>query len=269
MRAPVIPPELTAILRRLRLGRILDTLPERIVLADKQSMSPQDFLMLILSDEVGRRDSSAIAIRVRSAKLDPDMTFERFDKTANITYDKRMLAEACSLRFIETHKHINILGPVGVGKTYVANAIGNLACRHGYGVLFVRAEDMLQSLRRSRFDNSRDERMIELTTVDLLIVDDFAIEQMSKDESKDVYQLFVERTGRGSMIVTSNRDTSEWLAMFDDTLRAQSAVDRFRNAAYDLIIEGESYRPRLKPTLPLGDPPTSAPNPKRPRRRPR
>ena len=80
---------------------------------------------------------------------------------------------------------------------------------------------------------------------------------MSKEESRDVYQLFLERTGRGSMIVTSNRDTAEWLAMFDDTLLAQSAVDRFKNAAFDFVIEGESYRPRLKPRLGEDTPPPS------------
>ena len=83
--------------------------------------------------------------------------------------------------------------------------------------------------------------MLALTTVDLPTLDDFALEPMTKEESKDVYQLFLERTGRGSMIVTSNRDTAEWLAMFDDVLLAQSAVDRFRNSAYDFVVEGESY----------------------------
>jgi len=86
---------------------------------------------------------------------------------------------------------------------------------------------------------------------------------MSKDESRDIYQLLLERTGNASMIVTSNRDTSEWLAMFDDVLLAQSAVDRFKNAAFDFVIEGESYRPRLKPTIDTRDPPPPSPAPKR------
>lgn len=108
---------------------------------------------------------------------------------------------------------------------------------------------MLRTLRQSRLDNSRDALMTALTTTDLLVLDDFALEPMTKEESKDVYQLFLERTGRGSIVVTSNRDTSEWLPMFDDALLAQSAVDRFKNDAFDLIVEGDSYRPRLKPTL--------------------
>ncbi len=242
-------------LKRLKLGRILDTLPERLVLADKQEMSLDDLLLLVLTDEIARRDSTAADNRARDAGLDPAMRLEQWDKSSKVTFDKRMLAELVSLRFLEAHRHVVVLGPVGVGKTFVSQALGHIACRHGYNVRFVRADAMLRTLRQSRLDNSRDAEMISLTSVDLLIVDDFALEPMSKEESRDVYQLFLERTGHASMIVTSNRDTAEWLAMFDDVLLAQSAVDRFKNAAYDFVIEGESYRPRLKPTLDAADPP--------------
>lgn len=89
---------------------------------------------------------------------------------------------------------------------------------------FARADETLKRLRQSRFDNSRDAEMLALTTVDLLILDDFALEPMSKEESKDrLSALPRAHRGRGSMIVTSNRDTAEWLAMFDDVLLAQSA----------------------------------------------
>jgi len=86
---------------------------------------------------------------------------------------------------------------------------------------------------------------------------------MGRDESRDVYQLFVERNARSSTLVTSNRDTNEWLAMFDDMLLAQSAVDRFANNAYDLVTEGESFRPRLKPNIEADGPPPQAPVVKR------
>jgi DNA replication protein DnaC len=249
MSAPAISAELAAALRRLRLGPILRTLPERLLLAEKQSMSMQELLLMMLTDEIHRRDSTATIRRAQQAKLDPAMQLEQFDSTAKITYDKRLFSELCSLRFLAAHRHITILGPVGVGKTFLATALGHLACCHGYQVRFLRADEMLRILKQSRLDNSRDAEMASLTSVDLLILDDFAIESMTREESKDVYQLFVERTGRASMVVTSNRDTSEWLTMFDDILRAQSAIDRFINAAYDLVIEGESYRPRLKPKV--------------------
>ena len=86
---------------------------------------------------------------------------------------------------------------------------------------------------------------------------------MSRDESRDIYQLVVERNGRAPTVITSNRDTAEWLAAFDDTLLAQSAVDRFIQNAYDLVVEGESYRARLKPKLRDEDPPPTTPNDKK------
>ncbi len=87
---------------------------------------------------------------------------------------------------------------------------------------------------------------------------------MTRDESRDVYQLFVERSGRAPTVVTSNRDTGEWLTAFDETLLAQSAVDRFIHNAYDLVVEGESYRARLKPKLRDDDPPPITPSSKKP-----
>ena len=266
----VLNPELVVALKRLKLGRIADTLPERLVLADTQEMTFDDLLLLVLTDEIARRDNTAAELRASEARLDPAMRLETWDKTSKVSFDKRMLAELTSLRFLEAHRHVVVLGPVGVGKTFVSQALGHIACRHGYHVRFTRADEMLRTLRQSRLDNSRDAEMVALTSVDMLIVDDFALEPMTKEESRDVYQLFLERTGRGSMIITSNRDTAEWLAMFDDVLLAQSAVDRFKNAAYDFVMEGESYRPRLKPKLdPEGStPPSPAQKPRtRSRRR--
>jgi DNA replication protein DnaC len=257
-----IDPELVSSLKRLRLGGLIETLVERLVLADKQDMSFEDFLLLILNDEIARRDSSAASRRALAGHLDPNMRIELFDKTAKITYDKRMFNELASLRFIEKQKHVVVLGPVGVGKTFMATAIGHIACQQGYNVLFVRADSMMRTLRQSRLDNSREQEMVALTSIDLLILDDFALEPMNKEESRDIYQLFLERTGRASMIVTSNRDTAEWIAMFDDVLLAQSAVDRFKNTAYDFVIEGESYRPRQKPKLDTADPPPPTPSSK-------
>jgi DNA replication protein DnaC len=256
---PVLNPDLVGALKRLRLGRIAESLPERLVLADQQEVSFDELLLMLLTDEIARRDNAAADNRATEAGLDPTMRLELWDKTSKVSFDKRMLSELVSLRFLEAHRHVCVLGPVGVGKTFIANALGHISCRHGYNVRFARGDETLRRLRQSRFDNSRDAEMIALTTVDLLILDDFALEPMSKEESKDVYQLFLERTGRASMIITSNRDTAEWLAMFDDVLLAQSAVDRFRNSAYDFVVEGESYRSRLKPTLDTADPPPAAP----------
>lgn len=264
MKAQALAPELTSALKRLRLGGLLPTLPERLALAQKDGTPYEDVLLLLLTDEIERRKSNAAARRSEEADLDPDMVLERWDKTAKVHYDKRVFQELCSLRFIEDARNVAVLGPVGVGKTFLASALGHLACRGGFNVRFQRADEMLKKLRQSRLDNSRDSLMAELFAIDLLIIDDFALEPMSREESRDVYQLFVERTGRAATIVTSNRDTAEWLATFDDTMLAQSAIDRFQNAAYDLVIDGESFRPRLKPSIEKAGAPPERPVEKKP-----
>lgn len=249
MKAHKVAPELAQALRRLRLGQILDSLPARLEHGEREHVPFQDLLLMVLTDEIARRDGTALERRVEHSGLEPDMVFERWDSHASVTYDRKVLSELKSLRFIETNRNVVVLGPVGVGKTFVACALGHLACRAQYKVHFERADDMLRRLAQSRFDNSRDRLVLELATVDLLIIDDFALDAMSRDQSRDVYQLVVERHGRFSTVITSNRDTKEWLAAFDDALLAQSAIDRFKNNAYDLVIEGESYRPSLKPSV--------------------
>jgi len=270
MKSLELNPDLGRALKALRLGPIADTLPDRLVLADKQQMSFDDLLLLLLTDEISRRQNSAAARRADQAGLDPDLVLERWDKSAKVHFDKRVLQELTSLRFIEASRNVVILGQVGVGKTFVASALGHLACKSGFNVRFVRADALLARLKQSRFDNSRDAVLADLCAVDLLIIDDFALEPMGREETRDVYQLFVERNARASTLVTSNRDTNEWLAMFDDMLLAQSAVDRFANNAYDLVIEGESYRARLKPNIDADGPPPQAPvhkHPAHPRKR--
>jgi len=244
-----ISPDLRAVLRRLKLSPILDTLPERFLLARQQKMTHQDFLLLVLADEAARRDSLAASLRAQRARLDPAMQLELWDPTAHVTYDHTLWNELVSLRFLERPAHLIIVGPVGVGKTFLAHALGHIACRHGHSALALRADKMLKSLKHARLDNSYEAELRKLLAPDLLIIDDFALDTMDAVESRDAHELITERHRSGSMIFTSNRGPDEWLAMFTDPMRAQSAIDRLTGNAYDLIIEGESYRQRLKPKL--------------------
>lgn len=267
MMADVISTDLRATLRRLKLSPVAATLPERLSLARQQKMPHQDFLLLVLQDEATRRDGLATSRRAQRAGLDPTMIFDAWDETAKVTYDKQVLNELASLRFLEASQHLAIYGPSGVGKTFMASALGHAACRRGHSVIFARHDKLLKTLRHARLDNTHDAELCRLLSVDLLIVDDFALDGMDAAESRDTYEILVERHRAGSMIVTSNREPSEWLSTFTDPARAQAAVDRFTNNAYDLVISGESYRTRQKPRVGAGaataQEPTSRPRKKR------
>ncbi len=188
-------------------------------------------------------------MRAQRAGLDPGAQLEHWDPTAKVTFDHALLNELATLRFLESHHHVAIVGPVGVGKTFLAHALGHVACRRGHSVLAVRADRMLKTLKHARLTQSHEAELRKLLATDLLLIDDFGLDAMDAQESRDAYDIFLERHRAGSMIVVSNRGPDEWLATFADPLRAQSAIDRFTSSAYDLVIEGESYRTRLKPSL--------------------
>jgi DNA replication protein DnaC len=262
---PVISAELKALLRRLKLGRCTDTLPERLALAKTRDLAHAEFLELVLADEVTRRETTSAALRARAAGLDADMCFENWDDATKITYDRQVLDELCSLRFIDAGHNALILGPVGVGKTFVATALGHAAVRRRYSVIFHRSDVLLKRLRASRLDNSHEAEMRKLLRVDLLVLDDFALQPLDALDTTDIYNLIVERHRAASTVVTSNREPIEWLGQMADALLAQSAIDRLQSAAYELLLDGESYRKHQKPGLDVG---TTTPRPPR-RRRPR
>lgn len=244
-----ISPELRAILRRLKLGPILETLPERLTLARQQELSVAAFLETVLADEVARRDRLSGERRAKAASLDPEMRLERWDASTDVRFDRRLWGDLCTLRFLEDAHNVLILGPVGVGKTMLASCLGHIACRRRRSVLFVRTERLLKALRAARLDASYESEMRRLIAVDLLLLDDFALQSYDHQETADLYEIVVERHRRASTIVVSNREPSEWLAMMADPLLAQSAVDRLLNAAYELVLEGDSYRRHQKPQV--------------------
>jgi len=248
-----ISPELRAILRRLKLGPILATLPERLTLAHQQELSVAAFLETVLADEVARRDRLSGDRRAKAAALAPEMRLERWDESTDVRFDRRLWGDLCTLRFLEDAHNVLVLGPVGVGKTMLASCLGHIACRRRRQVLFFRTERLLKSLKAARLDASYDAELRRLIAVDLLVLDDFALQSYDHQETQDLYEIVVERHRRASTVVVSNREPKEWLAMMADPLLAQSAVDRLLNAAYELVLEGDSYRRHQKPGTTAAD----------------
>ena len=188
-----ISPDLKQVMRQLKLGRMLDTLPERITLAKHQHLSHVAFLELVLADEATRRDTSSAARRARTAGLDPAMRLDTWDDTAAIRYDRALWAELTSLRFLDGPHGACLLGAVGVGKTHLATALGHIAIRRRVPTLMLRADAMFKRLKASRLDNSTEAEMRRLTQVRLLLIDDFALQPMDATETADFYELVVAR----------------------------------------------------------------------------
>lgn len=243
----LIQAELKTVLKRLRLSGMLATLPDRLTFARKDKIDYTDFLQLVLSDEIERRDHKRIEIRLHEAGFDEECTLERFDWSAQIRLDKARLMDLFGLHFIERHENITFSGPVGVGKTYLAQALGHGACRAGYRVLFVRTDALVKALASSRADNSFDRELRRFISPDLLVIDDFGLRKLSGQACSDFYDLIIERHTRSSTIITSNRAVEEWMGVFDEPLLGQSALDRFCHRAHQFVIEGDSYRKRTAP----------------------
>jgi DNA replication protein DnaC len=242
-----IPPELKTVLKRLKLSGVLATLPDRCAYARQEKLDYTQFLELVLCDEVERRDNQRVANRLSEAGFEEECTLERFDWSAQIRLDKARLNDLFGLHFLERHENVSFCGPVGVGKSFLAQALGHAACRAGYRVLFSRADQLLKTLARSRADNSFDRELRRFLSPDLLVVDDFGLKKLSSQATSDFYDLLIERHTRSSTIMTSDRGVEEWMAVFDEPMLGQSALDRFCHRAHQFVIEGESYRKRTAP----------------------
>ena len=236
--------DLSQILRTLKLGGLTDTLPERLALARQQKMGHAAFLELLLSDEVTRRESRSAMLRAAKAGLDPAMRVESWQDHGELSYDRGLWSDLTSLRFAEAANGVLVLGPVGVGKTHLATALGHVAIRRRISVAFYRADKLFTRLRAARLDNTLEAELRRIAGVGLLIVDDFALRSLDTTQTNDFYEIVVERHRKHPTIWVSNREPAEWLGMTSDTLLAQSAIDRLTSGAHNLIVEGPSYRQR-------------------------
>ena len=148
--------ELRPLLKRLKLGPMLDTLPERIALARRDGLDYADFLQIVLADEVSRRDHGRLELRLRQAGFEQLCRLEDFDWSAQVRLDRRLLDAACSLRFLDRREHVLLVGPVGVGKSFLAQALGYAAVRSGHSVRFVTADQYFRELAQARADHSTE-----------------------------------------------------------------------------------------------------------------
>ncbi len=239
--------ELKPLFKRLKLGAMLDTLPERLALARRDQLDYAAFLQILLTDEVERRDNRNLEVRLQKAGFEEICRLEDFDWSAGIKADRRLIDLVFSLDFLNRHEHVLFVGPVGVGKSFLAQALGYAATRAGHNVRFTRTDVYFRTLAQARVDHSIEKTFRSFLTPDLLILDDFGLQRLTAQQSTDLYELIIARHRKSSFVMTSNRAIDEWLGLFEDAVLGNSALDRLANASYQIVIDGTSYRERQSP----------------------
>jgi DNA replication protein DnaC len=229
-------------LKRLKMTGMVETLEQRLSEAMKEKWSYSIFFEMLLTDEIERRNNKQLTLRLAKSRLDQNKTMETFDFTFNPKVQVPLIRELSLCTFIERKENIFILGPSGVGKSHLAQALGHEACRREHDTLFYCTYQLFEWIYAGRGDGTHKRRLAQVIKMPLLILDDFALQALNEAQQTDLYQLIAERYEKSSLIITSNRDFDEWPSIFTNSLLGSAALDRLVHKGIQIVIEGGSYR---------------------------
>jgi DNA replication protein DnaC len=234
-------------LKHLRLGRIAEVLDGHTQRAVAANMSYLDFLRGLIQEAMQAQEDRLVERRIKAARLPYLKTLEQFDFKFQPSVSRQKVADLATLRFIENHENVILLGPPGVGKTHLAIALALKACAAGYKVLFLTLADLVAQLHAALADHSLTIRLKSLSRVALLIVDEVGYVPLDKTGADHLFQVIARRYETGSIILTSNKAFTEWGNILGgDSVVASAILDRLLHHSVVFNIKGESYRLREK-----------------------
>jgi DNA replication protein DnaC len=237
--------ELDRALRQLRLSGMATALEARLRQAQAARMAPLDLVATLVSDELVRRQDRLLERRRTHARFrDPGKTLDTFDFDFNKKLDRARIFELATGRFIAAHDDALFLGPPGTGKSHLAQAIGHAAIQQGYRVRYTEAHGLLDELAEASVDGTRREKMTELATVPLLIIDDLGMRKLPATAAEDLLELVMRRYERASTLLTSNRPVDDWGKLLGDTAAVAALLDRLLHHGHLLKCGPRSWRMR-------------------------
>ncbi len=232
---------LKGLLERLRLKSVLQELPQQTNQALAQGHSYSEFLERLLQEEVARRDQEALKRLLINSRLPAGKTLETFDFRFQPSIDRRQIHELAELGFLARHENVIFLGPPGVGKSHLAAALGVQVCRAHKSVFWTTLDDLVKRLHADR-DWREPARLRGGLRSSLIIVDEVGYLPLERKEANLFFQFVAHRYEKASLILTSNKDFTDWSKTFGDSALAAAILDRVLHHAHILSIKGDSYR---------------------------
>lgn len=237
--------ELDRALRKLRLGGIAQVLETRLQQAQAEQMPPIDLISVLVDDELTRRADRLIERRIKYARFrDPGRTLDAFDWSFNKKMNRSLIFDLATGQFIDRHEDVLFLGPPGTGKSHLAQAIATAVIQQGFRVLYREAHILLEELADAAIAGERKEKMNELATVPLLIVDDVGMRKLPATAAEDLLELIMRRYERVSTLLTSNRPVDDWPKLFGDAPAVTTMLDRLLHHGHVVKCGARSWRTR-------------------------
>jgi DNA replication protein DnaC len=241
--------ELERALRQLRLGGIAAVLETRLHQAQAEAMAPIDLISCLVTDELTRRSERLLERRRKQAAFrDPNRTLDNFDFTFNPKMNRSLIFNLATCAFIGKREDALFLGPGGTGKSHLAQAIGQAAILQGYRVLYRETHVLLDNLADAVADGTRKEFMESLTTVPLLIIDDFGMRKLPLTAAEDLLEIIMRRYERVSTLLTSNRPVEDWGKLLSDVAAVSAMLDRMLHHGHVLKCGPRSWRTKTAAT---------------------